>query len=309
MNDISFRDKAISILKKNDYIFFVTKYLRMRAIMYFTKNIDDATYIKKQYEMRMGKPLNIDHPVLYNEKVQYAKLFCHDNRLHKLVDKYTVREYVAQTIGSKYLTKIYGVYDNVDQILFSDLPDKFVMKLTNGSSYNIICTQKNNKTIKLIKSRFKKWLKLDFYMLGREWAYKNVQNRILCEEYLESDSTYGLNDYKVFCFDGIPKLIQVDYDRFKEHKRNIYTPEWEFIDEQVAYENDPNADLPKPVNLEEMLECAAKLSKPFPQVRVDFYSIGNRLVFGEMTFYHGAGYLKFKNEAFEKQMGDYWKIK
>lgn len=182
------------------------------------------------------------------------------------------------------------MYDTVEEIDFEKIPDRFVMKFTNGSGYNIICKHKTKNTEKYIKKRFEKWLKVDFYMLGREWAYKNVENRIICEEYLESPESYGLNDYKVFCFNGVPKLIQVDYDRFTEHKRNLYTPQWVFIDEKVAYENDPCANIPKPQNLEEMLACARKLSNGFPHVRVDFYSIGERLVFGELTFYHGAGY-------------------
>lgn len=240
--------------------------------------------------------------------MQYIKLLYHDQRLKQLVDKYSVRDYVRETIGEKYLTKIYGVYDTVEEIDFEKLPEKFVMKLTNGSGYNIICEHKTSKVVKTIKSRFKKWLKVDFYMLGREWAYKDVKNRIICEEYLECSDPYGLNDYKVFCFNGTPRLIQVDYARFTGHKRNLYTPNWEFIDERVAYENDPNADIPKPDNLDEMLECAYKLSKDFPHVRVDFYSVNNRLYFGEMTFYHGAGYLHFENEAFERKLGSYWEI-
>ena len=276
--------------------------------MQFTKHISDENYIKKQYKQRTGRKLNLEDPQLYNEKVQYAKLNFRDARLKKLVDKYEVREYVSETIGEKYLTKLYGVYNSVDEIPFADLPDEFVMKLTNGSGYNYICCKKTNKDIKKIKTRFKKWLKVDFYILGREWAYKDVPNRIICEEYLSCDEPYGLNDYKVFCFNGEPKMIQVDYARFTGHKRNLYTPEWEFIDEKVAYENDPNANLTKPENLTEMLECARKLSKGFPHVRVDFYSIKDRLIFGEMTFYHGAGYLKFENEKYESELGSYWEL-
>ena len=125
---------------------------------------------------------------------------------------------------------------------------------------------------------------------------------------LETDEEYGLNDYKIFCFDGEPKLIQVDYSRFINHKRNYYTPKWEFINEKVAYENDPYANINKPRDLNEMLECARKLSNGFPHVRVDFYNINDRLVFGELTFYHGAGYLKFENEDFERKLGDYWTL-
>lgn len=308
MGNQSFRNRVISIIKKNDYLFFITKYWRLRFLMVIGKNISDETYIRWQYKRRTGKELNLEMPKLYNEKVQYTKLHYHDQRLKQLVDKYSVRDYVKETIGEKYLTKIYGVYNTVEEIDFEKIPDRFVMKLTNGSGYNIICKHKTKNTEKYIKKRFEKWLKVDFYMLGREWAYKNVENRIICEEYLESPESYGLNDYKVFCFNGVPKLIQVDYDRFTEHKRNLYTPQWVFIDEKVAYENDPCANIPKPQNLEEMLACARKLSNGFPHVRVDFYSIGERLVFGELTFYHGAGYLKFENEEFEKKLGNLWEL-
>ncbi len=304
----SLRDSLIHLIRKNDYLFFIVKYWRLRFLMTFTKVIPDESYIRHQYKSRTGKTLNLENPELYNEKVQYAKLYYHDEELKKLVDKYAVREYVAKKIGSKYQTKLYGIYNSVDEIPFDELPDRFAMKLTNGSGFNYICHHKTKKEIHKIKRRFKKWVKLDFYMLGREWAYKDVPNRIICEEYLEGDSILGLNDYKIFCFSGEPRLIQVDYSRFSGHKRNLYTPDWQFIDEKVAYPNDPSAPIEKPRNLTEMLDCVRKLSDGFPHVRVDFYSIGDRLVFGEMTFYHGAGYLHFENEAFEKLLGSYWEI-
>ncbi len=302
------REHIIGILSKNDYLFFIVKYWRIRALMLFGKGISDEKYIIRQYKSRTGKVLNLNSPELYNEKVQYAKLYYRDPKLNSLVDKYEARDYVKKTIGEKYLTKLYGVYNSIEEVPFDELPDKFVMKLTNGSGYNYLCLNKNNKEIRKIKRRFKKWMKVDFYMLGREWAYKDVKNRIICEEFLECDEPYGLNDYKIFCFNGEPKLIQVDYSRFTGHKRNLYTPDWEFIDERVAYENDRNADIPAPKNLTTMLNCARELSKGIPHVRVDFYSIGDRLVFGEMTFYHGAGYLRFENERFERWLGSCWEI-
>lgn len=302
------KDKLICAIRKNDYLFFIIKYWRLRFLMVFTKFEPDKKYICRQYRKKTGKTLNLSAPVLYNEKVQYAKLHYHDLRLKQLVDKYAVRKYVEEKIGKRYLTKLYGVYDKVSKIPFNELPNQFVMKLTNGSGFNYICKNKTPKEIRKIKRRFKKWLKLDFYMLGREWAYKNVPNRIICEEYLETKDILGLNDYKVFCFNGTPKLIQVDFSRFSNHKRNLYTTEWEFLDEQIAYPNDSNAPIKKPENLFEMLDCASKLSEGFPHVRVDFYNIDNHLVFGEMTFYHGAGYLHFENEEFEKKLGSYWKI-
>lgn len=302
------RKKFISLISKNDYIFFKVKYWRLRALMLSGRFVSDENYIRRQYSSRTGRKLNLESPELYNEKVQYAKLFFRDEKLKKMVDKYEVRSYVSDTIGEQYLTKLYGVYENVDDIDFDKLPNRFVVKLTNGSGYNILCEQKNKNIIRKIRNRFKKWLKVDFYMLGREWAYKDVKNRIICEEFLESDSAYGLNDYKVFCFDGEPRMIQVDYSRFTGHKRNLYTPDWTFLNEKVEYENDENANIPRPENLDEMLDCARKLSAAFSHVRVDFYSLGSRLVFGEMTFYHGAGYLHFENEEYERELGSYWKL-
>lgn len=300
------RRRLIGILRKNEDFFFALKYLRLRIIAFIFRKMSDRAYVEKQYRMRTGRRLNLDNPVLYNEKVQYTKLFCRDVRLKNLVDKFAVRDYVSDTIGDKYLTQLYGVYDSAEDIEFDNLPECFVIKLTNGSGFNHFCRKKTVGEIKRIRRLFRRWIKLDFFMLGREWAYKGVKNRIICEELLEADMPTGLNDYKVFCFDGEPRLIQVDFDRFGNHRRNIYTPEWVFLDERVEYDNAPDADIPKPENLNEMLECARRLSAGFAHVRVDFYSIGQRLVFGEMTFYHGAGYLRFEHEEFERQLGNYW---
>lgn len=304
----SLRRDMIRLLHRNEDIFFTIKYLRLRFVMWFYRNMDDRTYIERQYRQRTGRRLSLNPPSLYNEKVQYRKLYEHDERMKRLVDKAQVRDYVRERIGGQYLTQMYGVYDTVDEIPFDTLPERFAMKLTNGSGFNYICNEKTPQEIGKIKKRFRQWLKLDFYMLGREWAYKGVKNRIICEEFLEDARGAGLNDYKIFCFGGEPKLIQVDFDRFSNHRRNLYTPDWTFLDERVAYENDPQANLPPPPNLEEMLTCARRLSEGFAHVRVDFYDIGGRIVFGEMTFYHGAGYLHFEHEAFEKQLGDYWEM-
>lgn len=300
------RRRIISILRKNEDIFFAIKYLRLRFLMFIFRNVSDSTYIKWQYRLRTGRRLDLETPVLYNEKVQYSKLNCRDAGLKKLVDKAEVRSFVNAAIGEKYLTRLYGVYDSVDDINFDDLPDRFVIKLTNGSGFNYICRKKTESEAARIRRMFRRWLRIDYFALGREWAYKDVRNRIICEELLETDDPRGVCDYKVFCFDGIPRFIQVDFDRFGKHRRNIYTPDWEFLNERIEYENDPDAVFPKPMKLQEMLECARRLSAGFKHVRTDFFIIDTRLVFSEMTFYHGAGYLRFGSEAFERQLGDYW---
>lgn len=302
------RKRIIHLIKKSEMLFWIIKYIRLRLLMCIGKIITDEKYIRIQYFLRTGKKLHLNPPSLYNEKMQYFKLHCHDNIYHVLSDKSEVRKWVGERIGTEYLNNIFGVYETEKDIPFDILPERFVLKLTNGSGFNYICLHKTEKEIKKIKFLFHMWLKLDFYMLGREWVYKGIKNRIICEEYLDSGSKYGLIDYKVFCFNGIPKLIQVDFDRFANHKRNLYTPEWKFINETIAYENDSNAQITKPKTLDSMLNIAKQLSSGFQQVRVDFYTFNDSLFFGEMTFSHGAGYLKFGSEAFERTMGDWWEI-
>jgi hypothetical protein len=119
------------------------------------------------------------------------------------------------------------------------------------------------------------------------------------------ESGYELKDYKIFCFNGVPKLIQVDFDRFKGHKRNVYTEYWEYMDVEINYPNNPNVIIQKPVKLDEMLKAASILSCGIPHVRIDFYSIKQNICFGEMTFYHGGGMEKFVPYSLNEQLGSW----
>ena len=140
---VPIRIKISKILHKNTKLFFKIKYWRLRAIMWIYSNVDDRTFIEKQYHRRTGKLLNLESPVLYNEKVQYRKLYDHDSRMEKLVDKAEVREYVKACIGEQYLPKLYGIYNTVEEIPFERLPDAFAIKLTNGSGFNLYLQEQN----------------------------------------------------------------------------------------------------------------------------------------------------------------------
>lgn len=146
---MSLRNNLISLISKNEKLYIVIKQVRLKTLMKLGKLIPDKLYITLQYRLRLGKKLNLKKPTLFNEKIQYAKLYYRNPDLKKLVDKYEVRGFVREKIGDKYLTKLYGVYDSVNEIPFEELPDKFVMKLTNGSSYNYICKKK----MKILRKR------------------------------------------------------------------------------------------------------------------------------------------------------------
>ena len=214
-----------------------------------------------------------------------------------------MRLYIAKTIGDTYLIPLLGIYNSVEEINWDLLPNKFVLKCTHGSGANIICMDKNKLDIQASKMKLNKWMKRSWYWFGREWSYKNVKPRIICEKYMVDESDKELKDYKIFCFNGEPKLIQVDFNRFAEHKRNIYTTDWEYVDLSIKYPNQHAFIIPKPKKLDKMLRFSRLLSKNIPHVRVDFYSVYNQKFFGEMTFYHGSGFEKFTPESYNKLLG------
>ena len=144
----------------------------------------------------------------------------------------------------------------------------------------------------------------NFYWACREWPYKDIKPRIIAEEYIVDESNKELKDYKIFNFNGKAKLIQVDFDRFESHKRNLYTTDWEYIKATLQYPTDPNRIISRPKKLEKMLELAEKISANIPHVRTDFYSIGDKIYFGEMTFYHGAGYEIFTPKELDYKLGE-----
>ena len=123
-------------------------------------------------------------------------------------------------------------------------------------------------------------------------------------------SSFGeLKDYKIFCFDGKPKFIQVDFDRFSDHKRNIYDLEWNLINLSIKYPNDPAKVISKPSNIDSMIDIAKQLSEGFPEIRVDLYSVCGRTFFGELTLFHGSGFEKFSPISFEELFGSYIHLK
>ena len=146
-------------------------------------------------------------------------------------------------------------------------------------------------------------MKRNFYYLGREWPYKNVKPRIIIEKYMEDESGYQLKDYKIFCFDGVPKLIMVDSDRFADHSRNVYDEKWKKIDMNINF---PSCDteFEKPKCLKEMLEISKKLSEGTCFLRTDFYVINNKIYFGELTLFPGSGFQVITPISWQKKLGD-----
>ena len=269
--------------------------------------LPDSFYLKCLYKNKTGKKLNLNNPLLYNEKIQWLKLYDRQQKYSNLSDKYEVRDFITHTIGNDYLVHIYGVWNSFDEIPFNELPNEFVLKCTHDSGSIIFCKNKNLFDIPKTRDYFLKILAKNYYWDKREWAYKNIRPRIIAEKLMIDESSFGLKDYKIFCFNGEPKIIQVDFDRFTDHKRNFYSLQWEYQPFALKYPTAPQINIPRPSNLLLMLELAKKLSVGITHVRVDFYSIGNKIFFGELTFYHGAGFEHFDPSEWNRIFGD-WMI-
>jgi len=266
-------------------------------------------YVKIHYEYFSENKLDLNNPKDFNEKIAWYKVFYRPKLLNQLVDKFAVRAFVEEKIGSQFLNTFYGVFDDVNEIKFDELPEKFVIKATHTSGHNLIVRNKNKLNLDKTKKLLKKWLKINqYYRIGQEWAYKDVKPRIIIEKYLEQIDQKSLTDFKFYCFDGKAKFIDIHTDREDEHKQGSFDLNFERLPFGVSRFKQIYESPEKPVNLKEMIECAEVLSEKLPFVRVDFYAIDGKTIFGEMTFYPSDGRKKFYPEKYNRIIGDYFTL-
>lgn len=269
------------------------------------KWVPSLYYLRLTHLIRHGERLDLSNPITFNEKLQWMKIYYRDSRFTELTDKYEVRKYVSDKIGDRYLIKLLGAWNNFSEIDFENLPEKFVLKCNHDSGSVVFIDKSKKNDFKKLETFFEKKLSKNHYWKSREWNYKEIKAKIIAEELLaDADKTY-LTDYKFFCFNGVPRIIQVDLDRFGDHRRNIYNTNWELLDVKINVDPLKEFKIEKPKQLEKMLEIAAILSEGFPHVRVDLYLVKEQIYFGEMTFFHGGGQENFQPYWFSKKMGDW----
>lgn len=284
------------------------KYRVLRGIVVrLSRFYSDRRYLEIMFPLGTGYELNLDNPQTFNEKLQWLKLNYYKPEFSLLVDKAEVKKYVSEIIGKEHIIPTLAVYNSVDEIVFDKLPEQFVLKCTHDSGDLVICTDKSKLNRKKILKQLKNGLKFDYFYRGREYVYKNVKHRIIAEKYM-SDGGEDLKDYKIFNFGGEPKIIEVDFDRFKNHKRHLYSPEWEKLNVTIRYPGDENTIINKPEQLDQLLDFARKLSAGHPFLRTDFYIINGIVYFGELTFYHDCGYSKITPFEFDINMGNWIKL-
>lgn len=263
--------------------------------------MSDERYLKEYYKKVFSNDLDLVNPKTFNEKLNWLKLYDRKSIYTTMVDKYDAKKYVANIIGEGYIIPTIGVYDKFDDIDFNKLPEQFVMKCTHDSGGLVVCKDKSRLNIDEAKKKTNKSLKNNFYYIAREWPYKNVKPRIIVEKYMGDN----LNDYKIFCFNGEPKFTLVCSNRVGHSKNtDFFDNNWKHLPFTRTSSDNSKNEIPKPTNLNEMLEIARKLSKDIPFVRVDLYDINNKIYFGEMTFYPSGGFEGFKPEEWDRKLGD-----
>ena len=276
----------------------------------FGNILPDSFFLRLLFHEKLGYKLNLKNPQTYNEKLQWLKL--HDRKpiYTVMVDKYEAKNYVANIIGNDFIIPTLGVWDRFDDIDFNELPNQFVLKTTHDSGSVVICKDRENFNINQAKKKLETSLKTDFYLLGREWPYKNVKRRIIAEKYMEDKRTHNdLLDYKFMCFNGSFRCSFVCSDRNSTDglKVTFYDIEWEKMPFHRHY---PSADydIPRPSSYTEMIRLAEKLSRDIPFLRVDFYEINNHPYFGELTMYPGSGFEEFVPVEWDYILGSWIKL-
>lgn len=266
----------------------------------FGRLLSDELYLKTMYRLSTGQKLNLDHPVTFGEKLQWMKLNNRKPEYTLYADKYEVRKYITDKIGEEYLVPLLGVWDNPEEIDFSILPDKFVLKCNHNSGTGMcICTDKSKIDTKTVVKGLKKGLNENYYFKGREWPYKNITRRIIAEKYL-ADNSGGLVDYKFYCFNGNVDSVLVCVDRhINDTKFYFFDKDWNLKRMNSRGNAAPAGfTLEKPENLDKMFEIAKTLSNDLPFIRVDLYESEGKIYFGELTFFPTSGFaLNFNSDA------------
>ena len=291
----------MNTFNKNSLLVRLKRHLIIKCVDFYS----DKRYLEKIFPLFVGYPLNLDDPLTFNEKLQWLKLYDRREIYTTMVDKAEAKKYAANIIGEQYIIPTLGVWNSVDEIEWNKLPLQFVVKSTNDCGGIVICKNKDNfDKIAAIK-KLRKLGSRNYVKYNKEYPYKNVPHRFIAEQYMEDESGTELKDYKFFCFDGVPKFLFVATGRQKGDTR------FDFFDTDYNHlpvtNGHPLADTTpkKPMNFEEMLDIASKLSKGIPHVRVDLYNVNGNIYFGELTFFHWSGLVPFNPIDWDYIFGSY----
>lgn len=299
MNNLA--EKFIQLVKEPAWV------IKRKCVTLFPKIIPDKWFIQVKYYKCFGRKLDLKNPQTFNEKLQWLKIHDRNPLYTVLVDKYRVKQYVADKIGEEYVIPTLAVYQSVDEIDLDKLPEQFVLKCNHDSGSVVICRDKSKFDWEIYKEKLRKALNENYYYDSREWPYKRIHSCIISEKYLDNGD--DLYDYKFFCFNGVVQYYKIDYNREFNHGATYFTRDGvELPYYELACPKNPNMKIAVSDNLQEMISLAETLSCGLPFVRVDFFDVNGILFFGEYTFFPTGGFGSFSDESFDYMMGNLMNI-
>lgn len=264
--------------------------------------LPDALYCRLVFLAKFRRFPRLERPLSFADALYWYRTKGGLETYSEFVDKLAVRSYVSRVVGERYLNEIICVPDVIDSDLYRSLPSSFVMKLNNGSGFNLVVKDKARVSWQELRAVSERWMRSNYYRLTREIQYRGVRNRIFFERYLDDGKNEALLDYKVYCINGVVKLIQVLSERRGSKVRHAYYDEsWNRLS---VWRNgfEPGGHHERPAQLECLVELARDLSMPFRFVRVDFYVVADEIYFGELTFLPANGNLEFMPAHFDEEL-------
>jgi hypothetical protein len=268
--------------------------------------LPDRLFYARMYRRAFGRRLDLRNPRRFNEKTIWLMLNYRRPLLTRLADKYESRGYVVERLGPQYVNRLWGVWDHPDAIDFAQLPDSFVLKVSNGCLMNIYCRDRASFDVDAARRTLAGWLRRPYHKNFREWAYEGTRSRIIAEELLV-DSPYGAPaDYKIMCFNGEPQFIDLHTNRHVDHRRSAFDLSWRLLPFRMNVQSSAAHDVipPPPKNLDEIIGCARRLAEGVPLLRVDLFSLEERRIrVGELTVYPAAGHQYFLPASYDEYWG------
>ncbi|WP_340106387.1 ATP-grasp fold amidoligase family protein [Rhodohalobacter sp. 8-1] len=267
----------------------------------------DAELIKRRFRKILSYEPDLENPKTFNEKTQWLKIHYRKKGIHKLADKYAVRNYLSGLGYEKYLNTLFGVYTSSEELLedWKNLPSSFVVKANHWSGGNFIIRDKETFNKNKLK-KLDEWMRKNYYHFRRwgEWVYKDIEPCIIAEKYLTTGSSGDVKDFRLLCFNGKVKYITVDVDTLGNTKRAFYDLNWQKQDFTIKRPIYPG-EITRPAALDEMIRFAETVSKDHPFLRVDLYiPDSGQIVFGELTFFHQSGFGEFIPQRWDRKLGD-----
>ena len=274
--------------------------------------MSDKQLIKLKFRWHMGYSLDLENPETLNEKINWLKLNDRTPLHTQCSDKFRVREYIKDKIGTEYLVPLYFHTKDPLEITSENLPETpCIIKTNNDSGGGFFIRDKSQQDWTEIQESLKNRMNFNYFLRSREWQYKNIQPRIIVEKLLQDKKGDIPFDYKVHCFNGRVRMISVDMGRGTEnHYRNWYSIDWRREPYSWSSPKGHNKftipsdeDVEKPETLDEMINLSQILAEPFTYVRVDWYDLDGKLYFGEMTFHHDSGVAPILPAIWDKRLG------